>query len=233
MLTAGQSSAGVGRSVVPVEDLVDYRSSAGQDVSAIISPYLPRGDMIIFGDKDSGKTALTLCALLAWGYKFGHVVFCCPHVHPDKLKSPKTSSVAKYKILEDKPNVSLVGMETEDPDEALEVLEQAFELIEEQQEECTGQLLLVLDDMAAFLCYNPIKSLLVREWVNLKHKRTWGWSVEYIFFLNPQCIFLELTMYVLIVGSLHKLWQKVPEASTPGSQMRLSRTATTFFGIVT
>jgi hypothetical protein len=98
MFTASQSSTAVGRSVMPVEDLVDYRSSAGQDVSAIISPYLPRGDIIIFGDKDSGKTAVTLCAVLAWGYKFGHVVFCCPHVHRDKLKSPKTSSVAKYKI---------------------------------------------------------------------------------------------------------------------------------------
>ena len=66
-------------------------------------------------------------------------------------------------------------METEDPDEALQILEQAFELIEEKQDECEGQLLLVLDDMAAFLCYPAIKSLLVREWVNLKHKRTWGW----------------------------------------------------------
>ena len=64
---------------------------ADEDVPAIISPYLPRGDVIIFGDKDSGKTALTLCAILARGYKFGHVVFCCPHVH----RTPRQIEVAE------------------------------------------------------------------------------------------------------------------------------------------
>ena len=171
------SSADMGKSVVPVEDMVDV--SAGE-VPAIISPFLPRGDIITFAGKGGGKTALTMAMLLAWGYDLGHVVFVCPHVHKDKLKLQPgdkgyTKSVAKYKVLEGRKNITRVGMEGNTSEEAHEVLLEAFEVLDTKHQECDGQLVLVLDDMAAFMCYPPIKALLVREWVNLKHKGIWGW----------------------------------------------------------
>ena len=171
------SSADMGKSVVPVEDMVDV--SAGE-VPAIISPFLPRGDVITFAGKGGGKTALTMCAILAWGYNLGHVVFVCQHVHKDKLKlrpgdKGYSKSVSKYRVPEGRSNITLLGMKSNNSEEAHEVLLEAFEVLDTKHQECNGQLVLVLDDMAAYMCYNPIKTLLVREWVNLKHKGIWGW----------------------------------------------------------
>lgn len=113
---------GIGKTVVPVEDFMD--TEGFDKVAAPIKhPFLPDGDIIFFGPKDFGKTTKLLCALLAWNYNFGHIVFCCPHVHPSKLARPATKSVAKYKVLEDFKNITLIGMETDNsPDEAHEVI---------------------------------------------------------------------------------------------------------------
>ena len=174
-MSGADPCAGIGKTVVPVEDFMD---TEGFDsvVAPITHPFLPNGDIIFFGKKDSGKTATILCALLAWGYKFGHIVFCCPHVDEEKLAKPKDKSVAKYKVLQAYDHITLIGMKTDnDADEAHEKIQEAFEVLREKKDECDGQLLLVLDDMAAFLCYGPIKTTLTSEWVNLKHLRAYGW----------------------------------------------------------
>ena len=174
-MSGADPCAGIGKTVVPVEDFMD---TEGFDsvVAPITHPSLPNGDIIFFGKKDSGKTATILCALLAWGYKFGHIVFCCPHVDEEKLAKPKDKSVAKYKVLQAYDHITLIGMKTDnDADEAHEKIQEAFDVLREKKDECDGQLLLVLDDMAAFLCYGPIKTTLTSEWVNLKHLRAYGW----------------------------------------------------------
>ena len=166
----------IGRTVLPIEDLMSDDEDAFNVPTAISHPFLPDGDVVFFGAKDFGKTTLLLTMILKWGYTFGHIVFVCPHVHPNKLNNP-TPSRAKYLLLKEHlDNVTFVGMETEDdPDEAFEVLEEAFHILDQKAYDCEGQLLLVLDDYTAFLCYNPIKTMLPARWLNLKHVPAWGW----------------------------------------------------------
>jgi hypothetical protein len=165
----------IGRTVLPIEGRVT--GTENLESPAMKHPFLPDGDCIFFGRKGDGKTTLVETMLLKWGYKFGHIVFCCPHVHKDKLAEP-TPTREKYLLLKEHlgDKITFVGMKTENnEDEAKEKLEEAFDVLDEKKEECTGQLLLVLDDLTAFLCYNPIKKLLNSRWVNLKHQRAWGW----------------------------------------------------------
>ena len=169
--------AGIRRTVVPIEGLLGDGENTTNVLPppAIHHPFLPKGDIIVFGRKDCGKTTLNITMLLKWGYKLHHIVYCCPHVSEEKLANP-TSSQTKYLLLkENLDNLTFVGMETEDdPDEAFARLQEAFAALEEHKDG-DKQMLLVLDDYTAFLCYNPIKTLMNSRWVNLKHLPAWGW----------------------------------------------------------